>query len=56
MKTNYIVIALGIALIIAAQIVFRGNDQWQWIPRIILTVIGFATAGLAWENRKRKKR
>ena len=56
MKTNYIVIALGIALIIAAQIVFRGNDQWQWIPRIILTVIGIVAAGVAWENRKGKKK
>lgn len=54
MKTNYIVIVLGIALMIVAQSIFRDNEQW--IPRIILTIIGVAVAGVAWENRKEKKR
>ncbi len=55
MNKNYSIIALGITLIVAAQLLFAGNDGWQWIPRIILTITGAAVAGAAWSARKGKK-
>lgn len=55
MNKKYSIIILGIVLIVAAQLLFAGNDGWQWIPRIIITIIGAAVAGAAWTAGKGKK-
>lgn len=56
MKVHYIAIGLGVALIAIAQIIFVSNEGMQWIPRIIVTIIGVVIASIAWEALRRDKR
>lgn len=52
---NYYLIALGIIVILVAQLVFHENDNGLWVPRIILTIVGVAIAGMAWDTKRNKR-
>lgn len=50
MKSEYIFIAIGVLLTVWSQAFLRDD---MWILRIILTIIGIAIAGSAFEISKR---
>jgi|GEM_PF-4422431 len=53
MKIEYIFVILGVILATWAQIVLRDD---MWLLRIVLTVVGVAIAGSAFEIAKKAKK